>query len=180
MGPVKALSDSCEECLMDRSLKWPDYCYEPVSIEVSDGNALCRYECRRHRRTWTTSWMLDALDAEERALLVRPKNMREVMAEVINSLTRDRGKIMPNAQAGNIHCHVCRWPIEPDQFGRVRFEGVTEGGMKGRFVFGPVPVHEPCRFELETPYDDKIGAQYCSTWDQLTVDEWRHEYGRSS
>jgi hypothetical protein len=66
-------------------------------------------------------------------------------------------------------CHVCEQHIEPDAYGRIRFEGVTEAPRGKAWVWGPVAVHEDCRMGVVTPYDDKIGDGYVLTWQRVTV-----------
>lgn len=64
-------------------------------------------------------------------------------------------------------CHVCLRPIPPDARGQVRVEGITEQPKGMAWVWGPVPVHEACRTQLHTPFDDKVGDGYCATWQKM-------------
>jgi hypothetical protein len=64
-------------------------------------------------------------------------------------------------------CHVCSEHIEPDDRGHIRLEGITKQPKGMAWVWGPVPVHEPCRLKLRTPYDDQVGDGYCSTWQKM-------------
>lgn len=75
------------------------------------------------------------------------------------------------------NCYVCDKPLQLDKLGRVRLEGVTVGSGKGPWVFGPVLVHDPCRLELKTPYDERVGdGRYMATWQLLTLQDWAAEY----
>jgi hypothetical protein len=65
-------------------------------------------------------------------------------------------------------CHVCQDAVEPDEAGKVRFEGITEAPKGKAWVWGPVAVHEQCRLDLATPYDDRIVDGYVATWQRLT------------
>lgn len=60
-------------------------------------------------------------------------------------------------------CYVCAIEIEPDDNGRIRYEMVTDTTTR-EVVWGPEPVHEPCRVRLSTPVDDKIGEGYVAQW----------------
>jgi hypothetical protein len=61
-------------------------------------------------------------------------------------------------------CEVCERAVSPDDHGKIRLEGVTHERAPKAWVWGPVPVHDECRLDLQTPYDDQIGAGYISTW----------------
>lgn len=68
-------------------------------------------------------------------------------------------------------CYVCGQQIDPSQEegGRIHQEGVTEGPRGMAWVWGPKTVHEQCRLDLSTPFDDEIGdGRYVSTSDKLT------------
>jgi hypothetical protein len=62
-------------------------------------------------------------------------------------------------------CAVCSKEVEPDLRGEVRLEGITEAPKGKAWVWGPVPVHEDCRLELATPYDDS--DEYVHTWQMM-------------
>jgi hypothetical protein len=64
-------------------------------------------------------------------------------------------------------CEVCKHAIPPDDRGKIRLEGVTHLSAPKAWVWGPVPVHDKCRLYLRTPYDDRIGAGYKSTWEMV-------------
>lgn len=70
-------------------------------------------------------------------------------------------------------CYVCNQPIEPDGRGRIRIEGITPLGDRRAWGWGPVPVHEPCRLDLVTPLDDRIGVDMVATWDRVPEGEIR-------
>ena len=65
-------------------------------------------------------------------------------------------------------CHVCSQTVHPDDEGTVRLEGITPDDSKV-WVWGPVPVHEDCRLDLTTPYDDRVGNGYTATWQRMTA-----------
>jgi hypothetical protein len=64
-------------------------------------------------------------------------------------------------------CHVCTLPVLPDVQGRVRVEGITLQDQPKQWVWGPVVVHEDCRMDVRTPYDDEVGGAYVSTWERI-------------
>lgn len=64
-------------------------------------------------------------------------------------------------------CHVCAVTIEPDQNGLIRREGVADAD--GRLLWGMVWVHTYCRFNVSTPYDDKLGSGLEAVWDHVKV-----------
>lgn len=66
-------------------------------------------------------------------------------------------------------CAVCRGTILPNDSGKVRLEGVTESPRGKAWVWGPVPVHENCRLDLATPFDEGVGDRYIRTSDFLTA-----------
>jgi|ERR1035441_3106343 hypothetical protein len=66
-------------------------------------------------------------------------------------------------------CEVCKQTISPDARGEIRLEGVTHVSAPKAWVWGPVTVHEECRLHLHTPYDDRIGAGYISTWQKMSA-----------
>lgn len=60
-------------------------------------------------------------------------------------------------------CAVCLGEITTPT---VRMEGVERDRQSGGgYVWGPVPVHDPCRVLVKTPYDDEVGAGFVRTWD---------------
>lgn len=60
-------------------------------------------------------------------------------------------------------CAVC---LEEITTPTVRMEGVErDEAAGGGYVWGPVPVHEACRVHVRTPYDDRLGAGFVSTYD---------------
>ena len=63
------------------------------------------------------------------------------------------------------YCYVCKQVIEPDAQGMIRVEGVTELPRGKAWVWGPEPVHEDCRLDLKTPYDDRDGFKH--TWQKM-------------
>lgn len=67
----------------------------------------------------------------------------------------------------NYTCFVCHKTIEPDANGEIRVEGITELPKGMAWVWGPETVHEDCRHYLKTPYDDRLGDGYKSTWQRL-------------
>ena len=67
----------------------------------------------------------------------------------------------------NYQCQVCGDVVSPDQEGKIRFEGVTEAPKGKAWVWGPVVVHDGCRLQLVTPFDDRIGDGYVATWQRL-------------
>jgi hypothetical protein len=67
-------------------------------------------------------------------------------------------------------CFVCHEPIDvaKEPKGKLRLEGVTEGPKFKAWVWGPEPVHEPCRLDLVTPFDDDVdGERYQKTWQRI-------------
>jgi hypothetical protein len=66
-------------------------------------------------------------------------------------------------------CEVCKKPITPDARGKIRLEGVTHKSAPKAWVWGPVAVHDECRLNLCTPYDDQIGAGYTSIWQMMNA-----------
>jgi hypothetical protein len=67
-------------------------------------------------------------------------------------------------------CYVCGRHIDPSQEedGSIHQEGITEGPRGMAWVGGPVTVHEQCRLDLRTPFDEEIGGgRFVSTWDKL-------------
>ncbi len=68
-----------------------------------------------------------------------------------------------------VECHVCHGEMAPDSVGKILWSGVTEAPKGKAWVWGPVPVHEACRLDLETPYDDRIGDGFILTWERVRV-----------
>lgn len=66
-----------------------------------------------------------------------------------------------------IVCHVCQREVLPETDGKIRYEGITSRPKGMAWVWGPVPVHEECRYWVKTPYDDQIGGAYKSTWERI-------------
>lgn len=65
-------------------------------------------------------------------------------------------------------CHVCSRPIRAGRDGLIQFEGVTDA-KTNMWLWGPVPVHDPCRLVLKTPYDTSIGnGKYLPAWERRT------------
>jgi len=50
---------------------------------------------------------------------------------------------------------VCGRPVKPNWRGRVLYEGLTEPGGTG-WLWGPHPIHDGCRRELETGFEEGI------------------------
>ena len=65
-------------------------------------------------------------------------------------------------------CHVCHELVEPGGDGKVQIEGVAHVDTPKAWVWGPVVVHDPCRLNLKTPFDDKIGGEYMTLWERMT------------
>lgn len=61
-----------------------------------------------------------------------------------------------------LRCHACKREIQPGKSGRVRVEAITVLGTMD-CVWGPVPVHEACRLNLETPFDSHLGVNLVAT-----------------
>ena len=55
------------------------------------------------------------------------------------------------------YCYFCKQSIAPDAQGMISREGVTEQSKGQNWVWGPEPVHEECRLNLKTPFDDREG-----------------------
>lgn len=63
-------------------------------------------------------------------------------------------------------CHVCGRVIVADPDGRIRYEGVTDTKTR-MWIWGPVPVHDPCRLYVKTPFDTSIGnGKHLPTWEK--------------
>ncbi|MCA1603463.1 MAG: hypothetical protein LC776_18085 [Acidobacteria bacterium] len=58
--------------------------------------------------------------------------------------------------------------VEPGDDGKVQIEGVSHVDTPKAWVWGPVVVHDPCRLDLKTPLDDKIGQEYMALWERMT------------
>lgn len=67
-------------------------------------------------------------------------------------------------------CAVCDTAVLPNAEGKIRLEGITEGETGMAWVWGPVPVHDPCRLHLKTPYDERVGdGRYRATWQLMSA-----------
>jgi hypothetical protein len=65
-------------------------------------------------------------------------------------------------------CFVCSRFIRPGADGLIQFEGVSDA-KTNMWVWGPVPVHDPCRLVLSTPFDTSIGnGAYLPAWERRT------------
>ena len=58
-------------------------------------------------------------------------------------------------------CHVCHERVEAGRDGKVQLEGVSHVDTPKAWIWGPVVVHDHCRVQVKTPFDDQIGW---STW----------------
>ena len=54
-------------------------------------------------------------------------------------------------------CHVCGRQVAPGPDGTVRVAGLAPREAPRVWVWGPVLVHEKCRFDVVTPFDDETG-----------------------
>ncbi|MGW3077886.1 hypothetical protein [Kitasatospora sp. NPDC001132] len=52
-------------------------------------------------------------------------------------------------------CVVCLRPIEAEPDGKIRIEGIVK--HEKQWLWGPYPVHEPCRLDIRTMYDRLLG-----------------------
>lgn len=93
----------------------------------------------------------------------RPRSGHIVYGLRRNNLGQVDGPVLEH------RCHVCSRAIDPDDRGEVRFEGITQTTAARPWVWGPVAVHEQCRLDLKTPFDDKVGDGFESTWSKLKV-----------
>lgn len=65
-------------------------------------------------------------------------------------------------------CHVCHQHVEAGRDGKVQLEGVSHVGTPKAWVWGPVVVHDDCRVQVKTPFDDKIGLEYMALSERMT------------
>ncbi|OKI95064.1 hypothetical protein AMK19_32845 [Kitasatospora sp. CB01950] len=89
-------------------------------------------------------------------------------------------------------CVVCLKPIEVAPDGTIRIEGIVK--QEKQWLWGPYPVHEPCRLDIRTIYDQLLGdgvhsaigyrtkaddpetTQMLSTWAQAFPGSVAHEW----
>jgi hypothetical protein len=68
----------------------------------------------------------------------------------------------------DFNCHVCHRLVAPGHDGKVQIEGISHIDTPKAWVWGPVVVHDNCRLDLKTPFDDKIGLIYMALWQRMT------------
>ena len=54
-------------------------------------------------------------------------------------------------------CHACGRRVDTGPEGTLRIVGVAPREAPRVWVWGPVLVHEGCRYDVRTPYDDEAG-----------------------
>lgn len=71
------------------------------------------------------------------------------------SLPRPRGD--RRRAPAPVRCHACDRPVELTPDGAVQVVGIAPREAPRVWVWGPVLVHDACRYEVTTPYDELTG-----------------------
>jgi hypothetical protein len=50
-------------------------------------------------------------------------------------------------------------------------EGISRIGKPEAWVWGPVVVHDECRLDVKTPFDEKGGLDYVAAWERVAPSE---------
>lgn len=68
-------------------------------------------------------------------------------------------------------CYVCHEPVAPGRDGQMQCEGIYRLGKPEAWVWGPVVVHDECRLDVKTPFDEKVGLDYMAAWERVAPSE---------
>jgi hypothetical protein len=108
-------------------------------------------------------------EIEVRRLVVEARRTGAVWEDIGRALgTTKQGAQKRFGGAGELICAVCKTPLTSP---KIRLEGVTASSDDPHrpWLWGPVMVHDPCRLELQTPWDDVVG-DFMRTYEMVDRD----------